>query len=224
MRPSAALDFERLYIFGSGGHGREIAWLAEEAWQEVPEIVFLVDDERYLSAGDHGSRVRMLRDEDMDENSRFVVAVGDPALRRTVAEEFRARQATAATMVHPRVEMSQRVVVREGAVICAGSIVTSNVRIGQHRIGQHSHINLSCTLSHDVTVGAFATLSPGVHVAGNVHIGEGVFVGIGANIINGTADAPLVIGDGAVIAAGACVINSVESGALVAGVPARRKR
>lgn len=219
MRPSAALDFERLYIFGSGGHGREIAWLAEETWQEVPEIVFLVDDERYLSAGVNGSRVRLLRDEDMDENSRFVVAVGDPALRRTVAREFRARAAIAATMVHPRVEMSQRVVVCEGSVICAGSIVTSNVTIGQH-----SHINLSCTLSHDVRVGDFVTLSPGVHVAGNVHLGEGVFVGIGANIINGTADAPLVIGDGAVIAAGACVIGSVEPGALVAGVPARRKR
>ena len=122
-------------------------------------------------------------------------------------------------LVHPRVEMSARVELGEGVVVCAGSIITTNVRLGDH-----VHVNVSCTISHDVSIGDYATLSPGVHVSGHVVIAEDVFIGTGANIINGRAGAPLTIGKGAVIAAGACVTKSVEAGALMAGVPAVRKR
>ena len=91
-------------------------------------------------------------------------------------------------------------------------------------IGAHAHINIGCTVSHDVAIGEFSTLSPGVHVSGHVQIGRDVFIGTGASIINGRAGNPLVIGDGAVVAAGACVTQPVEAGALVAGVPAIRKQ
>jgi acetyltransferase-like isoleucine patch superfamily enzyme len=83
---------------------------------------------------------------------------------------------------------------------------------------------LDCTIGHDVVVGSYSTLSPGVHVSGNVRIGGNVFIGTGACIINGRASEPLTIGDGAVVAAGACVTRSVDPGAMVAGVPAIRKR
>lgn len=85
-------------------------------------------------------------------------------------------------------------------------------------------INLSCTISHDVSIGDYSVLSPGVNVAGHVHIGREVFVGTNVCFINGNANKPLVIGDGAVIAAGACVTRDVPAGAMVAGVPAERKR
>jgi acetyltransferase-like isoleucine patch superfamily enzyme len=117
------------------------------------------------------------------------------------------------------VEASQRVALGEGVVLCAGTVVTTDVVIGAH-----VHVNLGCTISHDARVGEFSTLSPGVHVSGNVTIGRDVFVGTGACIINGTAGQPLTIGDGAVIAAGACVTRPVEPGSMVAGVPATRKR
>ena len=61
-------------------------------------------------------------------------------------------------------------------------------------------------------------------MSAHVQIGRDVFIGTGANIIHGSAKAPIVIGDGAVIAAGACVTKSVEPDALMAGVPAVRKR
>ena len=91
-------------------------------------------------------------------------------------------------------------------------------------LGEHVHVNIGCSVSHDVRIDDFSTLSPGVHVSGHVKIGRDVFIGTGANIINGSAASPLVIGDGALIAAGACVTKSVEAGSLVAGVPAVRKK
>lgn len=218
-RFKADTDFHRLYIFGAGGHGREVAWLAEEIWSRDLEVIFLVDDERYLRPPVNGIPVKSLESEVMDQDSKYVIAIGDPVLRRKVAEKFNARDAKAATLVHPRVEMSCLVDIDDGAVICAGNVITTNIRIGRH-----AHVNVSCTLSHDVIIEQFSTLSPGVRVSGRVHIGRNVFVGTGANIINGTEDAPLIIGDGATIAAGACVIRSVEPGALMAGVPAVRKR
>ena len=211
--------FSRLYIFGSGGSGREIAWLAEQCWGGAVESIFLVDQHAYLSDPVNGVRVMLVADVVPDEADHFVIAIGDPAIRRRAVASCLGAGLLPATLVHPRVEMSDRVEVGQGSVICAGSIATADVVLGHH-----VHVNVACTISHDVCLGDYATLSPGVHISGNVDIGKDVFIGTGANIINGRSGAPLVIGDGAVIAAGACVTNSVEAGSLMAGVPAVRKR
>jgi serine acetyltransferase len=77
---------------------------------------------------------------------------------------------------------------------------------------------------HDCRVGAFATLSPGVHLSGNNVLEPSVFVGTGAVTVQGLPDRPLEIGRGAVIGAGAVVIRNVAAGATVVGVPARELR
>jgi acetyltransferase-like isoleucine patch superfamily enzyme len=101
-------------------------------------------------------------------------------------------------------------------VICAGTILTTNITLGDH-----VQINLDCTIGHDVELEEYATLAPGVHVSGCVRIGSGAYVGTGAVIINGDQEQPLTIGTGAVIGAGACVTRSVEPGTTVVGVPAK---
>ena len=212
-------SFRRLYIFGAGGFGREIAWLAEQTWNGDVETVFLVDDPAYVTAPVNGIPVRLVSDVVVVDADRFVVAVGDAKLRRRAAAACVGAGLQPTQLVHPRVEMSRFVSIAGGCVVCAGCILTTDVSLGEH-----VHVNLDCTIGHDVVIGDYSTLSPGVHVSGNVQIGQDVFIGTGANIINGKAGAPLVIGDGAVIAAGACVTKSVEPGALMAGVPALRKR
>jgi len=219
MRSDRELDFAKLYIFGAGGHGREVAWLASTAWRDAPQIEFLVDDRQYANGAVDGHPVGLLRDAEFDGNARFVVAIGDPALRRRIAARFDALGASAAVILHPAVELSDSVSLGEGAIIFPGCTLTTDVVIGKH-----AHVNAGCTVSHSSRVGNFSSLSPGVHLAGNVHVGDGVFVGVGANVINGTVDDPVIVGDGAVVAAGACVIGPVPSGAMVAGVPAVRKR
>lgn len=211
--------FHRLYIFGSGGFGRELAWLVEQAWGDAVEVVFLVDDASYLCERVNGVEVKLVQDTVAGHGEAFVVAVGDAVLRRRSAKACSAVGLRPATLVHPRVESSRFVSLGEGVVVCAGSILTTNIRFGAH-----VHVNLDCTIGHDVDIGDFSTLSPGVHISGHVKIGQDVFIGTGASIINGSASSPLVIGDGAVIAAGACVTKSVVAGALVAGVPAVIKR
>lgn len=212
-------DFRKLYIFGAGGSGREVAWLAEQSWGSQVEIEFLVDIPDYPRRDINGHRVSLITEVTPDSSTRIVIAVGDPSARRRLAALCAGTGFRETVVVHPRAEISDSVELDHGTIICAGVILTTNIRVGRH-----VHINVDCTVSHDAVIGDFATLSPGVHVSGYVNIGQGAFIGTGANLINGSADTPLVVGDDAVIAAGACVTKSVDRGALVAGVPATRKR
>jgi len=211
--------FEKLLVIGAGGFAREVAWLAEQAWDARVAVEFVVDKAEYLSADVNGVCVRLLTDVVPTESARFVVAIGDPTERRRIAKLCHAALLQDVRIVHPRAELSRLVEIGAGTIVAAGVIATTNIRLGRH-----VHINIDCTIGHDAVIGDYATLSPGVHVSGHVHIGEGVFIGTGANIINGSATAPLHIGEGAVIAAGACITRPVEPGALMAGVPGVRKR
>lgn len=212
-------DFKKLYIFGAGGSGREVAWLAEQSWGSRVEIEFLVDIPGSPSQALNGHSIRLVTEVTPDSSARIVIAVGDPSARRRIATLCEATGLQEAVVVHPRAEISGSVELGHGTIICAGVILTTNICVGRH-----VHINVDCTVSHDAVIGDFATLSPGVHVSGHVHIGQGAFIGTGASLINGSAGAPLVVGNDAVIAAGACVTKSVDHGALVAGVPATRRR
>lgn len=218
-RLKSDLNGAALYIAGAGGHGREVAWVSRCVLSAGTPIAFVVDHTDYdLGALDEGPVV-LLSNLNPNPGSKYVSAVGDAVLRRRLSVGMESLAVSAATIVHPNALLSSSVVLGDGVVVFPGSILSVNVKVGRH-----VHINLMCSVSHDVTIGAFSTLSPGVRVAGNVHIGEGVFIGAGAVVVNGTSISPLVIGDGAVIAAGACVTGSVGAGALMAGVPATRKR
>ena len=223
MRPNPFHDpqpgFRRLRIFGAGGSGREIAWLAEQAWGERMELQFVVDHPRYLTGPVNDIPVALLAELEPDDDARFVVALGDPEQRQRVASALAGAGHRPAVLVHPRAEMSRFVEIGAGTVVCAKSSITCNVSVGAH-----VHVNLACSIAHDVVLGDYTTLSPGVSLSGNVHVGRGVFIGTNACVINGKPGKPLRIGDGAVIAAGACVTRDVPANSLVAGVPAVVKR
>ncbi|MGH8292945.1 MAG: acetyltransferase [Gammaproteobacteria bacterium] len=212
-------DFQRLYIFGAGGAGREIAWLVKQAWGAAVEIVFVVDDARFLLKEVHGYPMSLLANLELSSDARYLVALGDSVVRQRIALAFERAGYSPAILVHPRAELSQWVKIGGGSVIYANCVITCDVVIGSH-----VQINVGCTVSHDTVIGDYSTLSPGVHVPGRVLIGRHVFVGTNACFINGESGKPLSVGEGAVIAAGACVTKDVPPGVLVAGVPAIIKR
>ncbi|SEW01803.1 NeuD/PglB/VioB family sugar acetyltransferase [Luteibacter sp. 329MFSha] len=214
--PRASLP-DSLAIIGAGGHGREIAWLAQRVGVPAARIVFAVH-ERYLRDETiDGMPVHSIESGHCD-GWPCVVAIGDPRVREALTDECVARRMRPATLIHPGIDLHESVSVGEGVVMAAGVVVTVNVSIGDY-----AHINVGASVSHDCVIGRGATISPGARLAGHVHVGRYAFLGLGCNIVNGTESAPLVIGDDAVVGAGACVIRSVDPGATVIGVPARPK-
>lgn len=205
-------------IVGAGGFGREVAWLARDIHGADTRLTFAVEP-RYLSE-EIVDDIRVVALNKLSADvSHYVIAVGNAVERRRLSAQCDAAGLVPATLIHPSVLRSARVDFGLGSILCAGSIITTNVRIGRH-----VHLNLGCTIGHDVVIGDFATISPGVHLSGNVRVEDGAFLGTGVNVINGVTGHPLVIGRDAVVAAGACVTRPVEPGTLVAGVPAIRKR
>jgi sugar O-acyltransferase (sialic acid O-acetyltransferase NeuD family) len=210
----------KVAVYGAGGFAREVAWLAESCLSpDGPyEVVCFIDD-------DHSNWGSVLNDfpvMGLEEakvqfpDAAVVGGIGSPRARQLTMEKAQAAGFAFATLVHPRAEHSRFVEFGPGTVVCAGNILTTNITLGMH-----IQINLDCTIGHDVFMGDFTTLAPGVHVSGWVHFGKRVYVGTGAVFINGTRDEPLFVADDAVVGAGACVTRSVESGTTVVGVPAK---
>ena len=207
----------QLVVYGAGGFAREVCWLAE-ACPEAGIVVAMVDDD----PAQHGASLNGIAVCGLEEarrrfpSARMTVAIGSPQQRAAAVERAAAAGFTFASLIHPRSERSRWIEMGDGVVICAGSILTTNIRIGQQ-----VHINLTCTIGHDVVLGDFVTLAPGVNISGRVRVGDRAYIGTNACIINGEADAPIVIGADAVIGAAACVTRSVAAGTTVVGVPAR---
>lgn len=200
---------------------REVAWLVEQLAEKHPHeyrVACFVDDDPARS-GDFVNDVEVHTLPDASAkypNACYVVAVGNWRARQDLSQKAEAAGLRPATLIAPDVLVSRHMQVGEGTVICPGSILTTNIRIGCY-----VQINVGCTISHDAVIEDFATLAPGVHVAGRVHIGRGAYLGTGAVIINGSEGDPMEIGPEAVVGAGACVIRSVEPRVTVVGVPAR---
>lgn len=133
-------------------------------------------------------------------------------MRKIIIGKIKESNVRFATLIDSSVLISKRVEIGEGSIICAGTIITVDIKIGNHVI-----INLDCTIGHDDIIEDFVTIYPSVKVSGNVLIGTCSELGTGMLIIQGKKVAPdTIIGAGAVV-----VKDCLESGTYV-GSPAKR--
>ncbi|MEO0049647.1 MAG: NeuD/PglB/VioB family sugar acetyltransferase [candidate division WOR-3 bacterium] len=209
------LSDKQIAVYGAGGFGRGIAWLAQVCGNEV--VCFIDDDE--LKIGKIFNEIPVLTLEEARKkypHTRVVVAVNEPKARESIVSKVINSGFTFATLVHPHVELSPWVKIGEGSIIREGCNFSVNIVLGRHVI-----LNMDCTIGHDAVLDDYVTLAPGAHISGYNHLGKRVNIGTGAVVINGTQEEPLVIGDDAIVGAGACVIRPVPPGVTVVGVPAR---
>ncbi len=211
---------ETLAIYGSGGFAREVLWLIQSTLSETTQVICFIDDNPNVQGATiHNLPVLSFADVvERFPSIKIITAIGSPDVRQKLTQKIYESGLKVKTIIHPSTLYSEKwVSIGEGSIICAGNILTVDIQIGEQ-----VHINLDCTVGHDSIIGDFTTLSPGVHISGWVHLGKRVYIGTGANIINGTPDQPLVIADDVVIGAGACVTRSItQAGVTAVGVPAK---
>ncbi|MGA5301785.1 acetyltransferase [Nucisporomicrobium flavum] len=210
---------ESLIIIGCGGHGREIYGVVQaiNELSEKPRKVlgFLDDSPNEVNLGRlKRLGVPFLGDvgqlECMGGDKRYVIGIGDPRVRASVAARIGDKQLAAAPLVHPAATVGLGNEFSNGTVLLAGARVTTNVKIGAH-----VHINQNATVGHDNIIEDFVQVNPLAAISGDCSIGRESLIGTGAAILQG-----LSVGERATVGAGACVVRSVAAGQVVKGVPA----
>ena len=115
------------------------------------------------------------------------------------------------TLLDPSVKVSDHVEIGVGTIICAQTVLTVNISIGDHVI-----INLNCTIGHDADISDYATIYPGVNVSGATSIGHAAAeLGTGMQIIQGKR-----IGEYSIVGAGAVVVDDIPEKCTAVGNPA----
>ena len=202
-----------LIIVGAGGFGREVAWLASESSQPYRVIGFL-DDRRDIPDSELGGfpLLGVIDEWSKFASASFVLAIGNPRIRAEVA----ARMLTGgnpqfATLIHRSICVGPACGFGSGSMVCAGAVLTTNISVGQHTI-----INIGCTIGHDVRIGSFVTLAPQVAISGCVSLSDGVEIGTSASIRQG-----LTVGRGAMLGMGSALTKNIKDGYLYFGVPGK---
>jgi sugar O-acyltransferase (sialic acid O-acetyltransferase NeuD family) len=209
---------EPLVILGAGAHARECGWLATDCagTAQYDLVAFGTTSEPTQSQIDGIPVLRLDQIAARYPGAVYVCGVGDPATRRKIAEVADRFGLHPGHLKHPDARIAASATLGRGVVIFAGCVVSVSTIVGDH-----VHLNFNSTVSHDCVLGDFATLSPGVHVAGNVFVGAGALLGVGSSVKNGRPGAQLRVGARAVVGAGACVIRDVADDEVVVGVPAQ---
>lgn len=206
-------------VVGVGGFGRETLDVLEAVGQMSPtwHLLGVLDDapaetdlERIYARGMRflGSTQAWL---DGGNEASYVVGVGAPATRRSIAERFELAGLTAATLIHPRAQAGTSTRIGLGSVVCAGAVISTNVTIGRH-----VHLNPNSTIGHDTELGDFVSINPGAVISGDCRVEHESLVGASGTVLQG-----LVVGQGAIVGASACVVRDVPPRTTVKGVPAR---
>lgn len=196
-------------IIGAGGHGKVIA---DIVLRSGDNLLGFLDDNPALPPQICGIPLLGGIDAHADyPNACFVIALGNAALRRRVAEQL--SHVSWYTAIHPDAVISPLgTAIGDGTVVMANAVVNPCARIGRHCI-----INTAAVVEHDNRIGDYCHISVGAKLAGTVTVGENVWVGIGAVISNN-----LSVCDGCMIGAAAAVVRSIKEAGTYAGVPARR--
>lgn len=205
---------KRLLIVGAGGLGRELVDIIRE-YKPCPyaDIAF-IDDAVQPGTLIDGVPVignRSVLGQTAPGSVTVCVAVGHPAIRRTLVEDVERYGHATANLVDPTALIRSSASVQEGTLVLARAVISSHASVGPHVV-----INIGAVIGHDVSIGRYSVIGAGALISGGATIGEGVLVGAGATIL------PHAIVDGwSKVGMGAAVFTRVVANTTVLGNPAR---
>lgn len=192
-------------LIGAGGFADEVKASIGE-----PNMISFVSDDYFTGS----PFTRKLSEFNPDE-WEVLVAIGDSNIRKNIVKGL-PPSTKFFTHVHPSVVILENIdvnhIIGEGSVICAGSIITTNVKIGKH-----SHLNLQTTIGHDCRIGDYFTTAPGTKISGNNKIGERVYFGT-----NSSTKQYVDICDNVTVGLNGGVVKNIDKSGVYVGTPAKK--
>lgn len=213
---------KKLVIFGAGGFGREVKWIIERinsyeinaSGQSKWDLLGFIDDG--LANTTIISGLPVLGGIEWLQTCSEIVyvacAIGSAMTRKSLMKRISSnKNIQFPNLIDPSAVYSESVKMGCGNIICAGTIMTVDILIGNFCI-----FNLDCTIGHDSIIDSFVTMYPSVNVSGCVSIGQETEIGTGCHIIQG-----IEVGQGVILGAGAVLIKNLENKCTAVGNPAQ---
>lgn len=206
---------KKIAIVGAGGFGREVKMLIDQINDKYQryEVLGFYDDKEYkepINGLPYLGKIEEINK--VEDDLCIVIAIGNPKVKKKIVESITNEKVEFPNLIHPNVLIGRDAVeMGKGNIICAGTIITVNIKIEDFVI-----FNLSCTVGHDAVIKSYSSFMPSVNISGEIVVEEEVYVGTGAKLIN-----QLNIGAGVIVGAGAVVSKSLPPHCTAVGIPAK---
>lgn len=211
------------FIIGAGGFAKELAWLISDIYRSNKKkgykiLNFVVEDlselvDKEIDGIKIISESNLMEFINQKNKINIFIGIGNPELRFKIVNKLEFKNVKFPSLIHPSVQMNhKRIKIDKGVVICAGSVITSDIVIKKF-----VHININSTIGHDSLIGSFTTISPGVNLAGNTTLGKFNFIGSGANFIEKVQTV-----DNVIVGSGAVVLKSITEKGTYVGMPVKK--
>lgn len=191
---------EDIVIVGFGGHAKSVADCIKrsknynivgytDAAERNSEYVYLGTDDELESLYYSGVRNAVI----------CIGYLGKGSTRQIIYEKLKAIGYNLPIIIDPSAIISDTVQIEEGTFVGKGVIVNSDARIGKMVI-----LNTNSIVEHECYVGDFSHVAVSAVLCGQVRLGNAVFVGANATIIQNVK-----IEDNSMIPAGRVIIKDV---------------
>ena len=189
-----------MFLYGASGHAKVIIDILKANGMEIEGLLDDNPDVTELMGYKvlHG----------VNDVSSLIISIGNNRIRKMIAQRLETRFEKA---VHPSAIMSPSANVGDGTVVMQGAIVQACAEIGKHCI-----VNTGASVDHECVLEDYVHVSPHSTLCGNVHVGEGSWIGAGTTVIPGVK-----IGKWSVIGAGSVVVRDIPDGVVAYGNPCR---
>lgn len=184
-------------LIGYGGHAREVMA------QMGIKLTCFVDD-KYID-----NNTQPLSEFDPSEYI-VMVAIADPIVRYDIVSKL-PKETKYFTFIHPSALIMDEIEIGEGSFIGANSILTTNIKIGNHAI-----LNRGNQIGHDTIIGNYFSAMPGAIVSGNVRIHDLVYLGTNSSIKE-----KLTIPSSVTIGLNSGVVKDIKISGVYGGIPAK---
>lgn len=206
-----------LIIIGGGDHARVIIEMAI-ALPEMWNVLGFTDDADCLETQEKFSVSRLGNDQDIPEilnrkpKAKLILAMGDLSTRKKIVKLLCIQDDQWATLIHPSAEISPSAKISHGVTILSRVVIQTSSVIREHAI-----INNGSIVEHDVTIGPFTHVAPGVVMGGGCRTGDSAMIGLGSRIRD-----HVIIGNRVTIGAGSVVVTDIPDEETAVGIPAKR--
>ncbi|HHQ2481156.1 TPA: acetyltransferase [Bacillus cereus] len=206
-----------IVIVGADGFGREVYQYAKDTY---PSDQYKIKG--FLSNGpddltNYNLNSKILGDAvsyEIQENDRFIFAIGDIGIKKTLVSILKKKGAKFLTLIHPTAIVFETAKIGEGVVICPFVTVSDHVVIDDFVT-----MNLYSTIRHGSKIGKYSILSPYAIVNGFSILENEIFLGT-----HSTVTAYKKIGRESKVSANSVAMYSTDPYSFVYGVPGKNKK